>query len=179
MAWSVGVRPVAPAPAAVPQAALQPASQPVSQPLLSAEQAAQLAPVLAPKPKKLPALVSQRLRKWHRRLTADGDRFHQLQDEQRHSLRKLAKRLRYALSFTESLNGANRVKPYRQHLSQLQDVLGDINDLVVARAHYPALTDTHPQAWFALGWIAARLEELYVRAEACFKELARTRPFWK
>ncbi len=172
VAWSVGVRPTPPAPAAVPQAAAQPASQ---APL----PADRLAPAAAPKPRKLQALVSQRLRKWHKRLTADGGRFHELQDEQRHTLRKRAKRLRYALSFTESLYGAHRVKPYRQHLAQLQDVLGDVNDLVVARAHYASLTDTHPQAWFALGWIAARLEELYARAEACFKELAGTRPFWK
>lgn len=156
LAWSIGVRP-APAPLLAPMEAAPPAAQ----------------------PGKLARPVAQRLRKWHRRLIADGRRFHELDDPARHKLRKLAKRLRYGLSFTECLFDAHRVKPYRKRLADLQDVLGDINDLVVARELYAAMTDEHPQAWFALGWIAGRLEELYKDAEDKIALLADVRPFWK
>ena len=156
LAWSIGMRP-APAPVLAP---------------------AEEAPSAA-QPGKLVVPVAGRLRKWHKRLVADGRRFHELDDPARHKLRKLAKRLRYGLSFTESLFDAHRVKPYRKRLAQLQDVLGNINDLVVARDLYATMTGEHPQAWFALGWIAARLEELYKDAEDEIALLADVPPFWK
>jgi CHAD domain-containing protein len=61
----------------------------------------------------------------------------------------------------------------------LQDALGEINDLVVARETYLALAETQPPAWFAVGWIGARLEVLYKGAEEEFRALDDTRPFWK
>ncbi|GAA4343989.1 CYTH and CHAD domain-containing protein [Pigmentiphaga soli] len=132
----------------------------------------------APAP-KLADLAAGRMRKWHRRLAAQGKNFHALADEQRHDLRKLAKRLRYALSFTEPLYRRSAVRPYRKQLAALQDILGDINDLVVAREHYAALTEGHPQAWFALGWISGRLEALHAKAEAGFAALKAAKPFWR
>lgn len=176
LAWNVGQRPQA-APVAPVSVVLDPAA-----PVLfngAAPAAGEPAEAAVPRPEKLATLASARLRKWHRRLTDAGKRFRELQDEQRHDLRKRAKRLRYALSFAESLYRPQHVRPYRKRLATLQDVLGDINDLVVAREHYTGLTAAYPQAWFALGWIAARLDALYVRAETEFALLAAARPFWK
>ncbi|MNC78509.1 hypothetical protein D3C75_1307330 [compost metagenome] len=61
----------------------------------------------------------------------------------------------------------------------MQDVLGEINDLAVAKDYYESCTATHPQAWFALGWISARLEELAVEAQKAFDALAQSKPFWR
>ena len=47
------------------------------------------------------------------------------------------------------------------------------------RDYYESCTATHPQAWFALGWISARLEELAVDAQRAFDDLAGSKPFWK
>lgn len=124
-----------------------------------------------------PAL--RRLRKWHRRILADGQHFAKLDDAARHQLRKRAKRLRYGLSFIESLLPPRSVKRYKKRLAALQDVLGEINDLVVARERYAGMTASEPQAWFALGWIAARLDTLYLGAQAAIAALDDAKPFWR
>ena len=139
-------------------------------------------PAVAPEPARavrLARAVTRRLRKWHGRLVREGRHFMRLEDERRHALRKLAKRLRYGLALSAPLYRAGRVRAYRKKLAALQDILGEINDLVVARTHYAGLADAHSQAWFALGWIAARLRELEVQAEAAFGALAEVRLPWK
>ena len=94
-------------------------------------------------------------------------------------LRKRGKRLRYGLSFAESLLPAAKLRGYRKLLSRAQDVLGEINDLAMAKDYYQSCTATHPQAWFALGWISARLDELVIEAQMAFDDLAQSKPFWK
>src|SRR5690606_32116466 len=133
-------------------------------------------------PEKEPDLkrqVTKRLRKWHQRILADGKHFSRLEDEAKHELRKLAKRLRYGLTLTESLYSGPHLKTYKKSLSALQDVLGEINDLVVARERYAGLVQNEPHAWFAVGWTTARLHSLDAQAEAAIAALADTRPFWR
>lgn len=108
-----------------------------------------------------------------------GLQFAALDIPARHELRKRGKRLRYSLAFAESLLPAAKLRGYRKLLSRVQDILGEINDLAVAKEHYEACTATHPQAWFALGWISARLEELATEAQQAFDDLAHSKPFWK
>lgn len=123
--------------------------------------------------------VTKRLRKWHKKILADGRHFSRLEDEAKHELRKLAKRLRYGLALTESLYSGQHLKDYKKALSALQDVLGEINDLVVARERFAEMVQAEPHAWFAVGWTTARLDSLDTRAEAAIAVLADTRPFWK
>lgn len=139
---------------------------------------ARISPV-APSSASLDKLAARRLRKWHRKLIAEGRPFADLSDEARHELRKKTKRLRYGLAFTAQLFKRSRVKRYRKRLARLQEVLGQINDLVVAREHYAAMTQAEPHAWFAVGWLAARLETLCGEAEQALAELEDARPFWK
>jgi len=137
----------------------------------------QPAPADAPPP--LHKLLAGRLHRWHKKVAEQGKRFTELELEARHDLRKRAKRLRYGLSFAESLLPAARLQSYRKLLSRVQDLLGEINDLAVARDHYQARLGEHPQAWFALGWIGARLDALSEQAQRAFDELAAAKPFWK
>lgn len=131
------------------------------------------------KPLALKDALIKKLKKWHRRLLQDGLQFDQLSIESRHELRKRGKKLRYALQFTESLLPANRLKVYRKQLAAVQDILGEMNDLAVARDRFIGLRDTQPSAWFACGWITSRLDALTQDACAAFKELSRTETFWR
>jgi len=127
----------------------------------------------------LRSLLVRRLRKWHKQVAQGGAHFATLDTEARHALRKRAKRLRYGLSFAESLLRAGRLRTYRKRLAQLQDVLGEFNDLVVAREQFSVLASQYNQAWFALGWMASRLDVLARQAEQGFARLAEAPAFWK
>ena len=131
------------------------------------------------KPLTLKEALIKKLKKWHRRLLQDGLQFDQLSVESRHELRKLGKKLRYALQFTESLLPTTRLKAYRKQLAAVQDILGEMNDLAVARDRFILLRDAQPSAWFACGWITSRLDALTQDACAAFKELSRTERFWR
>jgi triphosphatase len=138
-------------------------------------------PMLAPEPnpQRLRKQLARRLHRWHSKVADQGTQFAKLDIPTRHELRKRGKRLRYSLAFAESLLPAAKLRGYRKLLSKVQDVLGEINDLAVAKDYYESCTATHPQAWFALGWISARLDELAVEAQKAFDALAQSKPFWR
>jgi inorganic triphosphatase YgiF len=136
------------------------------------------ASITVQRPAMLKDALVKKLKKWHRRLLQDGLRFDQLEIEQRHELRKLGKKLRYALQFSESLLSAAKLKAYRKQLAAVQDILGEMNDLAVARDRFIGLRDTQPSAWFACGWITSRLDALTHEACSAFKQLSRTETFW-
>ncbi|WP_237172951.1 CYTH and CHAD domain-containing protein [Paracandidimonas lactea] len=119
------------------------------------------------------------LRALHKHIVHDGIRIEAMNDDARHTLRKRVKRLRYGLAFTAGLFRRGPMKRYLKQLAVIQDELGEINDLVVAREGYQALTESTPSAWFAVGWICARLETPAARAHRAFKQLASLPPFWK
>ena len=134
---------------------------------------------LPPAPAALRAQLRNRLRRWHRRILREGLRFAQLDEETQHDLRKRVKRLRYGLQFAEALLPSSRLKPYRKKLAVVQDILGDMNDLVVGFARFEQMRDTQPSAWFACGWIRSRLETLTREAAGAFVELSRAKRFWR
>ena len=123
--------------------------------------------------------LSNKLKKWHKRVTSEGLHFDQLDIEARHELRKRAKRLRYCLQFCESLLPENRLKQYRKSLAVVQDVLGEMNDLAVASERFEGLKASQPHAWFAVGWIASRLEALTKDAMTTFEDLSKAEHFWR
>ena len=123
--------------------------------------------------------IIDRLRKWHKRISRDGLQFKKLDVPSQHELRKRAKRLRYGLQFIESLLPAGRLKAYRKRLSVVQDILGDMNDLAVAKERFELLRETQPGAWFACGWIASRLTVLTDEAASALVQLAKSDRFWK
>jgi inorganic triphosphatase YgiF len=138
-------------------------------------------PMLAPEPdpQRLHKQLARRLHRWHSKVADQGTQFAALDIPARHELRKRGKRLRYSLAFAESLLPAGKLRGYRKLLSRVQDILGEINDLAVAKDYYESCTATHPQAWFALGWISARLNELADDAQRAFDDLAASKPVWK
>ena len=114
--------------------------------------------------------LERRLRRWHARIVSAWDTFDELDEPSLHSLRKRIKRQRYAMEFFAPVLRRRKVERYANALAAIQDRMGELNDLFVARARYEALVTSDPAAWFALGWLAARIASLRALAKP---ELAR------
>lgn len=123
------------------------------------------------------AIVIARLHKWHKRISRDGLAFKTLDTPTQHELRKRVKRLRYGLQFAESWLPTRRLKAYRKRLSAVQEILGAINDLSVAKERFESLRETQPGAWFACGWIASKLAVLTDEAAVALAQLAKSGRF--
>lgn len=146
----------------------------------------QPAPILLPaqppielKQPSLKKMLRLKLQAWHRQVLHKGLCFATLQMEDRHELRKRVKRLRYALQFADALLPHEKIKPYLKQLARLQDLLGQMNDLVVARHRFEAMRESQPGAWFACGWISSELKSLDTKIMAAFEQLAKTDHYWQ
>jgi len=120
--------------------------------------------------------VQRRLSRWHRRLVADWQSFDELDEASLHALRKRAKRQRYAVEFFAPLLKRRQAERYLNALTAFQDRMGELNDLFVARARYQSLVTLDPAAWFALGWLAARIADVRALAKPELGRLAKVDP---
>jgi triphosphatase len=120
--------------------------------------------------------VERRLRRWHRRIAADWKAFDSLSEESLHALRKRIKRQRYAVEFFSPVLRKSQVKRYLRPVSAVQDRMGKLNDLFVARTLYQNLVASDPAAWFALGWLAAHIAEVRASTKPELKRLAKAKP---
>ncbi len=133
----------------------------------------------AVKPVPLRRALSQPLQRLQRQVRRDAARFTELDDAARHRLRRRIKRLRYASELVGALWPAKNVARYLACLQQAQSPLGEFNDTVVALACCRSLTESDPRAWFAVGWLAARLQTLAAPCAKALKCVARQRGFWR
>ena len=62
---------------------------------------------------------------------------------------------------------------------KLQEVLGQMNDLVVARHRFEGMRQSQAGAWFACGWISAELKTLDATIRSGFGQLAHTDHCWR
>jgi triphosphatase len=117
------------------------------------------------------------LDRFWRRVRKRGRHLAELEDEPRHQVRIMAKKLRYGSEFFASLYSGNKgTKDHKAFLGALQDLqthLGELNDIVTAeelRTRFPQLADA----------IASPdREALLASAEAAHTRLADTGPFWR
>lgn len=126
----------------------------------------------------LAAATARRLERWHRRIVRSAKRYAELDDAERHRLRKRVKRLRYATEFVAALYRAKPVARYIARLAPLQDSLGRYNDLCVGLATYRAAVGDDPRAWFAIGWLVARRDVLLARSAKALDRFAGSTPYW-
>jgi CHAD domain-containing protein len=121
------------------------------------------------------------LRKVYKRMLSDGQGFDQLPAEARHDLRIRGKRLRYALQFFTDLYGKDKCKPMLRSLSDVQDDLGLLNDLVVAERLLDEAQLSRTGATRALidGWYAARLAVQEDHAVAAWNSFAAAPRAWR
>ncbi len=120
--------------------------------------------------------VGRRLRRLHARIVSDTNTFDALDHDGLHALRKRIKRQRYAVDFFAPLLRRREVERYLGALGAIQDRMGALNDLFVARARYQTLDTPDPAAWFALGWLAARVAEVRALAKPELARLAKADP---
>ncbi|HKX42465.1 MAG TPA: CHAD domain-containing protein, partial [Burkholderiaceae bacterium] len=123
--------------------------------------------------------LARRIKRWHKRAAADALRFAELDDTQRHRLRKHVKRLRYAVEFSAGLFERGQVKRYLKPLRALQEQLGTISDVIVAMHALPGTPDRQVHDWFALGWLSARRDALVQQAAAPLQAFAKVQGFWR
>lgn len=128
--------------------------------------------------------AAEPLDRLHRQVEHRARDLADLDAEARHRLRIRAKRLRYAAEFFADLFPAPRRRPrYLKALERLQDTLGELNDLAVARDRIPgeAALD-HAVVAFAAGRVIGRRErDEAVLLAAAIKACGRfhdAKPFW-
>lgn len=97
------------------------------------------------------------LRRLDRQVRRAAARSDSLDDEGLHRLRRRIKQLRYALDSTAALWPARPLARRLKRLAAAQEALGDLNDLLLALADSRARAAQVPEAWFAVGWLSARL----------------------
>jgi inorganic triphosphatase YgiF len=123
----------------------------------------------------------------HRRLLKAGRHFKQLTDEERHRLRIRVKKLRYAVEFFQSVYPRKRAAGYRDTLVELQDGLGGLNDLAVARELLGRITAAaegdevkplHAASGMVIGWHAHVAQDHLKGINKTWKRFTALKPFW-
>ena len=127
------------------------------------------------------------LRKRFKKVRNLGRQFDELPEEERHQLRIEVKKLRYAVDFFSSLYGRGRVKAFVERMQKLQDGLGYMNDVVVARSllerlqtdeDTPDAVHIREAAAFVLGWHTQAAVEAQKHLSEDVADFIATKPFW-
>jgi inorganic triphosphatase YgiF len=96
-----------------------------------------------------------------------------------HRLRKRLKRLRYLVEMLWPALPRKPAQVFQASLAQALQALGDLNDLQVAQDRWRRHADTQPQAWFAVGWLAAQRPAALAAATAALRALQATPRPWR
>ena len=128
--------------------------------------------------KQVLAHLSGRLRKLHRQVSQDASRFERLPLEQQHRVRKRLKRLRYLIDLTVPLWPKRAVKRYLKNLGKAQKSMGLHNDVAVAAEAFREDATSHPDAWFAAGWLQAHLAVTAQGARKSLVTVIKSSKFW-
>ncbi|HEY7976985.1 MAG TPA: CHAD domain-containing protein [Rhizomicrobium sp.] len=108
-------------------------------------------------------------------------------DEQIHHLRIALKKLRYTGEFFAPLYDKDEVEQFGARLSNMQDSLGAVHDVVVARETLARLTagaNDHSDsgisfaAGIVYGWHLDRSTHIFKKSVKRWKKFAATEPFW-
>ena len=124
------------------------------------------------------------LNRRHRQLRRRGRHLAALTVEQRHALRIAAKKLRYAAEFFAGLTRGKAPKRYVQSLSRLQDVLGELNDQVVAERLLAQVGGAGSKAreragGVIVGWNTGRSRARMAEMARAWKHFRDCRIFWE
>jgi triphosphatase len=128
--------------------------------------------------------AQQLLRKQHRKLVSAAEALKDSNPAELHALRIQAKRLRYTADFVRGLFPERVAKRYIGALKAIQEILGTLNDAIVARALLPQLTKSDPTggaraAGLVAGWTAAEVTFARQRFADTWDRFTETKRFWK
>ena len=131
----------------------------------------------------LPQFAAAALARQHARVVKRGRRIEQLAFQDLHRLRIAVKRLRYIAEFFLPL-APKKARNYIRALSELQDLLGSLNDNAVAWRLLDTLgaevaSPSYQQAvGYVRGWSAAESERCVNQLPEAWKQFIKTQPWW-
>ena len=128
-------------------------------------------------------LADADLHKRHRAFRQRGCHLAAQTATERHGLRIAAKKLRYAAEFFQSLYPDKAIRAYLKNLSELQEILGHLNDVAnIPRLIAKAVGDDAKLAilsGYVMGWHLHRLRNSIADAADLHRDLNRTALFDK
>jgi len=133
----------------------------------------------------LPRFARRSLERLHARLLQRARKIDWRDVPRRHAVRIAVKRLRYACDFFAPCFPHQAVAPMVRALAALQDTLGELNDIAVARGLLAELAAPHaaPELRAAASQVraglAARERELIASLAQEWTALERRRPYWR
>ena len=128
--------------------------------------------------------ATRRLHKLARRFAQSGQQLNTLDAARLHALRILSKKLRYSAEFFAALYDKQKARLFLTALSEVQEVLGQINDVAVAHrlldelAAMPELSAHQEAVTLAKGWIAHGLSRQFVVLRKTVRSFGRQPAFW-
>lgn len=134
------------------------------------------------------ALADRMIDTRHRKLLKAGRHFKEMTEEERHDLRIRVKKLRYAVDFFASLYPTKKVAAIRNALSTLQEGLGSLNDVAVARGLLAEITakasghtarELYRASGLVVGWHAHVAQDRIKGTAKAWRRFAGLKPFWR
>ena len=129
--------------------------------------------------------ATKRLQKQSKRFARSGQHLETASAARLHSLRIIAKKLRYSAEFFSSLFDKRKAESFVGALGKVQDVLGQINDIAVAHRLLDgltmdaALTDHHEAVVLVKGWIAHDQSGQLASLRKSISAFNKQPEFWK
>jgi triphosphatase len=114
-----------------------------------------------------------------RQLRKDAAAFAQAEPAAQHRTRKRLKRFRYVLDSLLPLFKRRPAQRLLKAVCRALDALGELNDLQTAQALCRTQTTSDAQAWFAVGWLAAREEPAMAAAVEALAALTQVQTVWR
>jgi triphosphatase len=121
---------------------------------------------------------AQALERLHRKALKHARKLDWLDARARHALRIRVKRLRYACEFFAASFAPASVRPYVRSVEGLQDILGELNDVAVARKLLDTLEPEAAKPLVRRG-LGARERRLIASLGPAWAAFEKRRPFWK
>jgi inorganic triphosphatase YgiF len=133
----------------------------------------------------LQPFAARMLQRRHRRVKRRGRDHESFTAEQRHELRIAVKKLRYCAEFFGPLFDAGAVRDYARGLSELQSVLGVLNDAAVTQRLLAELGACHPDhgpgeaPGIVNGWTRHLTGERLGHLSEAWERFEDAKPFWR
>lgn len=134
---------------------------------------------------KLQKVAITNLNKRSKQLKLSGNSLVNMQPEARHATRIAAKKLRYTAEFFCSLYSTTKSRAYVQSLSQLQDCLGALNDIVITEKLLRKIVGTRPSQSLKdahnifAGWNACNTSCGNAQVNEIWLKFSEKKPFWR
>jgi triphosphatase len=132
----------------------------------------------AARAEKLSRFARQALARLHGAVLKHARKIDWREEGLRHEVRIRVKRLRYGCDFFSACFPHQAVQPFMGRLGSLQDTLGELNDVAVAKRLVGEIAAAQEAAPLRR-WLGARERELIGSLEPAWSAFEAKRPFWQ